>query len=56
MLVTGATALLLVAIPAAWRVTRHVVTIAHEGAHGVAALASGRRLAGIRAALRHLRA
>jgi hypothetical protein len=48
VVVTGATALLLVALPAAWRVTRHVVTIAHEGAHGVAALVSGRRLAGIR--------
>jgi hypothetical protein len=48
VLVTGATALLLVALPPAWRVTRHVVTIAHEGAHGVAALLSGRKLAGIR--------
>ena len=48
VLVTGAAALLLVVVPAAWRVTRHVVTIAHEGSHGVAALVSGRRLAGIR--------
>ena len=32
----------------AWRWTRHVVTIAHEGAHGVVALLTGRRLAGIR--------
>jgi hypothetical protein len=48
VLLTCATALLLVAVPAAWRFTRHVVTIAHEGAHGVAALVSGRRLAGIR--------
>jgi hypothetical protein len=38
----------LTAVPGAWRRTRHVVTIAHEGAHGVAALAVGRRLAGIR--------
>jgi hypothetical protein len=45
---TGLVALLLVTFPAAWRVSRHVVTIAHEGAHGVAALVSGRRLAGIR--------
>lgn len=43
-----AVALALVVVPALWRVTRHVVTIAHEGAHGVAALVSGRRLAGIR--------
>lgn len=31
-----------------WSVTRHLVTIAHEGAHGVAALIAGRRLSGIR--------
>lgn len=48
VLLTGVVALLLVGTPAAWRVTRHVVTIAHEGAHGVAALLSGRRLSGIR--------
>ena len=47
-LATAVAALALVGFPAAWRVTRHVVTIAHEGAHGVAALASGRKLAGIR--------
>ena len=45
---TGLAALVLVALPEAWRRTRHLVTIAHEGAHGVAALLSGRRLAGIR--------
>ncbi|MDT9593725.1 M50 family metallopeptidase [Nocardioides zeae] len=32
----------------AWRRTRHLVTIAHEGGHGVAALLAGRRLSGIR--------
>jgi hypothetical protein len=48
VLATGLFALALVAVPEAWRVARHVVTIAHEGAHGVAALVSGRRLAGIR--------
>jgi hypothetical protein len=41
-------ALALVLVPATWRTCRHVVTIAHEGAHGVAALLSGRRLSGIR--------
>lgn len=46
--VTGVVALVLVLAPPAWPVTRHVVTIAHEGAHGVAALLSGRRLSGIR--------
>lgn len=45
---TAALALALVALPTTWRLTRHVVTIAHEGSHGVAALLSGRRLAGIR--------
>ncbi|MCW2821479.1 MAG: putative rane protein [Marmoricola sp.] len=44
---TGLAALLLLT-PRAWSVSRHLVTIAHEGAHGVAALLSGRRLAGIR--------
>lgn len=48
MLLLAAVALALVVVPAAWRTTRHVVTIAHEGAHGVAAVFSGRRLAGIR--------
>jgi hypothetical protein len=41
-------AVALVAVPALWRRTRHLVTIVHEGAHGVAAMLSGRRLAGIR--------
>lgn len=31
-----------------WRRTRHLITTAHEGSHGLAALVSGRRLAGIR--------
>ncbi len=39
---------MLVATPAAWSVSRHVLTLVHEGAHGVAALLTGRRLAGIR--------
>jgi hypothetical protein len=44
---TALIAVLLVWAPGAWSVTRHVVTIAHEAAHGVAALMSGRRLHGI---------
>ncbi|NNG39806.1 M50 family metallopeptidase [Flexivirga sp. ID2601S] len=32
----------------AWRASRHVVTVAHEGAHGVVALLAGRSLSGIR--------
>ncbi|MCW2695615.1 MAG: conserved rane protein of unknown function [Modestobacter sp.] len=41
-------AAVLVLVPAVWRHARHAVTIAHEGAHGLAALVTGRRLAGIR--------
>ena len=41
-------AAVLVLVPSAWRATRHAVTIAHEGAHGLVALAAGRRLSGIR--------
>ncbi|MEO7351692.1 MAG: M50 family metallopeptidase, partial [Marmoricola sp.] len=44
---TGLLALLLMT-PRAWARTRHLVTIAHEGAHGAVALLSGRKLAGIR--------
>jgi Peptidase M50B-like len=45
---TAAAATLLVLSPVLWRPARHVVTIAHEGAHGLVALAAGRRLSGIR--------
>ncbi len=38
----------LVLAPRAWLFARHLTTIAHEGAHGIAALAAGRRLRGIR--------
>ncbi|GAA4364835.1 M50 family metallopeptidase [Nocardioides caricicola] len=48
VVLTAVVAALVVVLPWTWRVGRHVVTIAHEGAHGVAALLSGRRLAGIR--------
>jgi len=48
LLGTAAVAAALVLSPALWRSTRHVVTIAHEGAHGLVALAAGRRLSGIR--------
>jgi hypothetical protein len=45
---TAVAALVVVALPTLWRLSRHVVTIAHEGAHGVAALLTGRSLSGIR--------
>ncbi|MDP5183350.1 M50 family metallopeptidase [Blastococcus sp. BMG 814] len=48
LLGTAAVAALVVLSPALWRPARNVVTIAHEGAHGLVALAAGRRLSGIR--------
>ncbi len=48
ILSTAAAALLLVLHRQLWPVTRHLVTTAHEGAHGLVALLAGRRLAGIR--------
>lgn len=48
LLAAAAVAVLLVLSPALWRLSRNAVTIAHEGAHGAVALASGRRLSGIR--------
>ena len=48
LLGTAGVAALLILSPTLWRITRNVVTIAHEGAHGVVALVSGRRLSGIR--------
>ena len=48
LIATATVAALLVLSPTLWRTSRHVVTIAHEGAHGVAALLTGRRLSGIR--------
>jgi hypothetical protein len=41
-------AAVLVFSPPLWHRARRAVTIAHEGAHGLAALVTGRRLAGIR--------
>ena len=46
--ISAVVALLLVLVPVCWQVGRHLVTIAHEGAHGVVALLCGRRLSGIR--------
>ncbi len=48
VVLTASVAVLLVAVPAVWGVSRHVVTIAHEGAHGFVALLTGRSLEGIR--------
>ncbi|WP_406202925.1 M50 family metallopeptidase [Kitasatospora sp. NBC_01560] len=48
VLATGAAALVLVAVRPLWRVGRNAVTIAHEGGHGLAALLTRRKLAGIR--------
>jgi hypothetical protein len=48
VLTAASVALAVVAYRPAWRVARNAVTIAHEGGHAVAALATGRRLSGIR--------
>jgi hypothetical protein len=45
---TAVVAALLVLTPPVWPRSRHLVTIAHEGSHGLAALLTGRRLSGIR--------
>jgi hypothetical protein len=50
LVVLGAAVLaLLVVVPyRSWRISRHIVTIAHEGGHALTALLTGRQLAGIR--------
>lgn len=48
LVLTGVVALLTVASGRTWPTARHVVTIAHEGGHALAAVATGRRLAGVR--------
>ncbi|HEY6593286.1 MAG TPA: M50 family metallopeptidase [Asanoa sp.] len=45
---TGVAALVVVLTRLPWRVSRNVITIAHEGGHALAAVATGRRLHGIR--------
>ena len=46
--VSAVVALLVVASPRLWRLTRIAITIAHEGGHAAVSLLSGRRLEGIR--------
>lgn len=48
VLVTAALAVAAVLPHRVWRISRNVVTIAHEGGHALVALAAGRRLSGIR--------
>ena len=45
---TVAAAAVIVLFPPMWRLARHVITIVHEGGHGIVAVLSGRRLGGIR--------
>jgi hypothetical protein len=45
---SAAAALLIVASPRLWRLTRIAITIAHESGHAAASLLSGRKLEGIR--------
>ena len=46
--VSAAVALLVVASPRLWRLTRIAITIAHEAGHAAASVLSGRKLEGIR--------
>jgi Peptidase M50B-like len=46
--VSAAVALLIVASPGLWRLTRIAITIAHESGHAAASVLSGRKLEGIR--------
>lgn len=48
VLACGVAALIAVASRQVWPLSRTVVTIAHEGGHALMALATGRRLAGVR--------
>ena len=48
VLATGAAALAAVTVDGVWRWARNVVTIVHEAGHAFAAVATGRRLTGVR--------
>ncbi|MCG2802875.1 MAG: M50 family metallopeptidase [Cellulomonas sp.] len=48
VLATAATAFVVLALPTAWHVVRHFVTIVHEAGHAGVAVLAGRRLSGIR--------
>jgi hypothetical protein len=48
VIVAGLVALLAVGHSPTWRVARNIVTIAHEGGHALVALATGRKLDGIK--------
>ena len=48
VLATAALAAFIVAAPRLWPITRHAITLVHEGSHASVAVLTGRRLAGIR--------
>ncbi|TWP37007.1 M50 family metallopeptidase [Leekyejoonella antrihumi] len=48
VLAAGLVAVLVIAWSTTWRFARHVVTVVHEGSHGLVALLAGRSLSGIR--------
>ncbi|MBU4214369.1 MAG: M50 family metallopeptidase [Actinobacteria bacterium] len=48
VLATAAASLVVLALPTAWHVVRHLVTIVHEAGHAGVAVLAGRRLSGIR--------
>lgn len=45
---TLAVAVVCLAVPWAWHLSRHVLTIVHEASHALVAVLSGRRLSGVR--------
>jgi hypothetical protein len=48
ILAAAAVALVVVGARRPWGIARHAITLVHEASHGIAAVAGGRRLAGIR--------
>ena len=48
VLAAAAVAVVCLAVPVLWHLTRHLLTLVHEASHGLVAVLTGRRLAGIR--------
>jgi len=48
LLGTGIAALILIIAPGVWPLTRHFITVIHEGGHAFIALLAGRKLTGIK--------
>ena len=48
ILATAVAAIVAVAVPVVWRLSRNLITITHEGGHALVAVLTGRQLRGIR--------